>query len=171
MKETIRVGMVVRADATGLGNQSQDWVAQLPIAKVLVIWGQKEASPEIYKGLEMKICEYGVPNLEEIEWFLKDIDVLITLEIPYNWALIKEAKKKGIKTIINPNYEWLPIDIPEQPDLWLCTSILNYNTIQTKNKVYLPNQLTEMYLNLKNARKQKHSYLIMEMVELMEEMD
>lgn len=153
MKETIRAGMVVRADSTGLGNQSQDWISQLPIAKVLVVWGQKQASPEVYRGLEMRICEYGVPSLEEIKWLLEDIDVVITLETPYNWSLLSEAKKLGIKTIVNPNYEWIPIDIPEQPDLWLCTSILNYDTIQTDNKVYLPQPINRDIFKFKKRKK------------------
>jgi hypothetical protein len=153
MKDTIRIGMVVRADFTGLGNQSQDWVAQLPIAKVLVVWGQKQASPEIFKNLEMKICEQQVPSLEEINWLLEDIDLAITLETPYNWNLISEARKKGIKTIINPNYEWLPIDIPEEPDLWLCTNILNYETIQTENKIYLPQPINRDTFQFKKRKK------------------
>ena len=91
MKDTIRIGMVVRADFTGLGNQSQDWVSQLPIAKVLVVWGQKQTSPEIFKNLEMKVCEQQVPSLEEIDWFLKDIDVAMFLETPYNWSLDRKS--------------------------------------------------------------------------------
>jgi len=156
MKETIRVGMVVRADATGLGNQSQDWVAQLPVARVLITWfPQKEASPQIYDGLEARVCEQGVPNLEEIQWLLEDIDVVLTLETPYNWTLISEAKKKGIKTVINPNYEWLPIDVPHEPDLWLCTNVLNYDTIMGDNKVYLPQPINRDLFKFKKRKKAK----------------
>lgn len=154
MKDTIRVGMITRCDLTGLGNQSQDWVNQLPIAKVLVAWGQgKQSDPSIYKGLEMRICEYGSPSLEEVDWFLKDIDVALFLETPYNWNLISEARKRGIKTIINPNYEQLLIDIPEQPDMWLCTNTLNYKTINTENKVYLPQPINRELFQFKKRKK------------------
>jgi len=156
MKETIRVGMVVRADATGLGNQSQDWVSNLPIAKVLIVWGQdKQSHPEIYQNLNARICEQGSPSLEEVKWLLEDIDALICLETPYNWTLISEAKKLGIKTIINPNYEWLPIDLPEQPDLWLCTNTLNYETIQTPNKIYIPQPINREVFQFKKRKKAK----------------
>jgi hypothetical protein len=155
MKDTIRIGLVARADFTGLGNQSQDWAYQLPIAKVLVVWGFKEASPEIYQKFDMKICEVGVPNMEEIDWFLKDIDIAIFLETPYNWTLISEAKKRGIKTIINPNYEMLLIDLPAQPDLWLCTNILNFETIPTDNKIYLPQPINRDVFKFKKRKKAK----------------
>lgn len=154
MKDTIRVGMVVRADITGLGNQSQDWVMQLPIAKTLVVWTPyKEAFPQIYGKLDSRICEAGFPSVGDIEWLLKDIDVLICLETPYNWSLISEAKKKGVKTIINPNYEWLPRDIPEQPDLWLCTNRLNYDFIETENKVYIPQPINREVFQFKKRKK------------------
>lgn len=154
MKDTIRIGMVVRCDVTGLGNQSQDWVSQLPVSKTLVVWvPYKESFPQIYGKENSRICEAGFPSVGDIEWLLTDVDVVISLETPYNWSLISEAKKKGVKTIINPNYEWIPRDIPEEPDLWLCTNILNYNTIQTDNKVYVPQPINRDMFKFKKRKK------------------
>jgi len=42
----MKTGMICRADATGLGNHTQDWVNHLPIDKVLVVWGRKEFYPD-----------------------------------------------------------------------------------------------------------------------------
>lgn len=152
-EKEIRIGMVVRADATGLGNQSQDWVMNLPIKKVLIAWGEKPANPEIYSHLENRICEMGTPNLDEIDWLLKDIDLVLTIETPYNWNLIKKAKERGIKSIIAPNYEWLPIDVPEQPDLWLCYNILNFQFVPFPNKVYVPQPINRPFFPFKKRKK------------------
>ena len=152
-EQIIRIGMVVRADQTGLGNQSQDWVMQLPIKKVLVAWGQKQSDPSIYSGLEMRVCEYGIPTIEEIEWLLEDIDLVLTIETPYNWKLIKMAKDKGVKTIIAPNYEQLPEILPAQPDLWLCVNPLNYQYISSPNKVYIPQPINRDVFQFKKRKK------------------
>ena len=152
-EKIIRIGMVVRADTTGLGNQSQDWVMQLPIKKVLVVWGQKKASPEIYQHLESRVCEYGIPTIEEIRWLLEDIDIVLTIETPYNWKLISMAKEKGVKSIIAPNYEFLPSDIPCQPDLWLCYNKLNFDILPFENKVYVPQPINRDIFGFKKRKK------------------
>jgi len=116
----MKIGMIVRADVTGLGMHTQDWVNNLPIDKVLVVWGQKEFYPNIYAHKEMLVAKMGQPSLKEIDWLLKDIDIVLTIETPYNWSLISKAKEKGVKSVIAPNYEWIPKIVPAQPDLWLC---------------------------------------------------
>lgn len=152
-EKIVRIGAVVRADATGLGNQSQDWIMQLPIKKVLVAWGEKKSDPLIYSQLEMRVCEYGIPTLEEIDWLLKDIDIVLTIETPYNWNLISMARKKGVKSIIAPNYEWIPEIIPEQPDLWLCYNPLNYEEVPFSNKVYVPQPVNREIFGFKKRKK------------------
>ena len=153
-EQIIRVGMVVRADQTGLGNQSQDWVRNLPIKKVLVAWGEgKKSDPSFYSQVEMRVCEYGIPTIEEIDWLLTDIDLVLTIETPYNWNLIKKAKDKGVKSIIAPNYEQLPEMIPAQPDLWLCYNLLNYQQVPFENKVYVPQPIDRTAFQFKKRKK------------------
>lgn len=149
----IRIGAILRADATGLGNQAQDWAANLPIQKGLVVWGEKPSDPSVFAGLKLRVCEMGIPTLNEADWLLEDIDLLLIWETPYNWSIIKKAKEKGVKTIINPNYEWQLMDIPEEPDLWLCTNILNYDTIATSNKVFIPQPINRGIFPFKLRKK------------------
>ena len=153
----MKISMVVRADATGLGNQCQDWVMNLPIEKVLVTWGNKEFNPEVYSHLEVVVCEEGMPSIKEIDWLLKDTDLVITIETPYNWSLISKAKKKGVKTIIAPNYEWFPLKVPEAPDLWLCYNSLNYDTVP-EPKVYVPQPINRGVFSFK-LREKAHTFL------------
>lgn len=153
-EQIIRVGMIVRADMTGLGIQSLDWVINLPIKKVLVAWGTgKQSEPMAYSQYEMRVCEYGMPTLEEIDWLLTDIDLVLTIETPYNWKLISRAKERGIKTVIAPNYEQQLEIIPAQPDLWLCYNILNYEQLPYENKVYVPQPVNRGVFKFKKRKK------------------
>lgn len=134
----IKIGLVCKADNSGLGSLSQDFYKYLNPIKVLTIFGGYENHPERFpNGI---ICNIGMPTLEQIDEFLKDIDVVLTFETPYNWNLISEARKRGIKTIIIPNYEWTTNNPPVEPDLWLCPSKLDYNILKEegRNVEYLP---------------------------------
>jgi len=138
MQKEIRLGLIARCDDGGLGSLSQDFYKYLNPTKVLIIYGGYENHPERFpNGI---ICNAGMPNLEQIDEFLKDIDIFITFETPYNWSLISEAKKRGIKSIIIPNYEWTTNDPPVEPDLWLCPSLLDYDIFKAegRNAEYLP---------------------------------
>lgn len=147
--------MVVRADAGGLGNQCQDWIKHLPIDKVLVVWTRNQFNPEIYAGKEMLVAERGIPSLKEIDWLLEDLDVVLTIETPYNWNLISRAKEKGVKSVIAPNYEWIPKIVPVQPDLWLCYNPITSNYIPWDNKKFVIQPIDTGMFPFKKRKKAK----------------
>lgn len=151
----MRLGILARCDATGLGMHTQDWVNHLPIDKVLVVWGQKKFQPKIYAHKEMLVTEHGNPSLKEIDWLLEGIDVVLTIETPYNWSLISKAREKGVKSVIAPNYEWIPKLVPEQPDLWLCYNPLTPDYVPFPNKVYLPQPIDIKQFKFKKRKKAK----------------
>lgn len=138
MEKQFRLGLVARCDDSGLGSLSQDFYNYLKPEKVLSIYGRYSNHPERYPNAI--ICQQGMPTLEQIKDFIKDIDVLITFETPYNWNLISEAKKAGVKTVIIPNYEWTSANPAVEPDLWLCPSKLDYDIFKAegRNVAYLP---------------------------------
>ena len=138
MQKKFRLGLVARCDDSGLGSLSQDFFKWLEPEKVLTVYGRYNNHPERFPNAI--ICNQGMPNLKQIKDFLKDIDILLTFETPYNWNLISEAKKKGIKTVIIPNYEWTTANPSVEPDLWLCPSKLDYKIYseEGKNAIYLP---------------------------------
>lgn len=139
MEKKYRLGLVVRCDDSGLGSLSQDFYKYLEPDKVMSIYGRYSNHPERFPN--SIICNQGLPSLQDIKNFIQDIDVLITFETPYNWNLISEAKKNGVKTIIVPNYEWTVEYPPVEPDLWLCPSTLDYDILKEDGKTnieYLP---------------------------------
>jgi len=143
MKNQIKIGLVARADNSGLGTLSRSFYKNLLIDKVLVVYNNAYPfEPEIYQN--PIVCQHGMaPSLEEIKEFLKDLDLVITFETPYNWNLFSEARKRGVKTVLIPNYEWLPQTLPVVPDLFLCPSKLDYeevknNTATVSEVKYLP---------------------------------
>jgi len=139
MNKELKIGLVARCDIGGLGHLSYDfWKNIYEITKELIVMSGRLDNPYLYpKGI---LCAIGRPTLEEIDEFLKDINIVLAMETPYNWNIFSMAKKRGIKTILMPNYEWSEVITPVIPDMYLCPSKLDYKIFKdypTKVK-YLP---------------------------------
>lgn len=120
--------IIARADLTGLGIQSRNWVRLLNPHKVIVI------NSRPFNNNEQHFEWYNRPNAYRVDGFvktgeinsiLKDIDVLLTFEIPYNYQLISAARSRGIKTIIQNNWEFT--DYLRQPELPLPDLLVNHS--------------------------------------------
>lgn len=127
----MRLGIIVRSDNTGLGYQTKQLTDMLKPDKVMLIdfspHNNNKQHPEWYKDYEV-INVLGIPDSRDIERFLKDLDVVFSCETFYNNdEFILTAKQKGIKTILQYNYELfgnlskknmaLP-DVLVSPSLW-----------------------------------------------------
>jgi glycosyltransferase involved in cell wall biosynthesis len=120
----LRIGIVARVDNGGLGSMTYDFWKNIPeITKELVVAvGKKD---EDFKRYPKAIVTWG-PKLEAIDEFLKDIDMALIFETPYNWNVIKMARDRGIKTVLIPMYEWTNPEPPIHPDMYLCPSLLDF---------------------------------------------
>jgi len=134
-----KIGIIARIDNGGLANLTYDfWKHIHEITKALVIVSNSPYQ-DFKRYPEQIICQ-GFPTLEQIEEFLKDIDIVLAFETPYNWNVISMAKERGIKTILMPMYEWTEENPPIEPDLYLCPSLLErdiYKYYPTKSE-HLP---------------------------------
>src|SRR5690348_15121248 len=145
----MRIGLIARADATGLGIQSKEFYDHIP-CKVLIIDSSALApleilkpNPQWYPGSRMYRLQPGfgmrggIPY-PEIEEFIKDIDLLFAMETPYDYNIFLACRERGIKTVLQLNYEFLdfPSHLPP-PDLFAAPSKWHYDLIPDK-KVFLP---------------------------------
>ena len=137
-KNNLRIGLIARADNSGLGKLSEDFYNNLPIAKTLALKHPHYHNyPE--KFPKARFAKMGNPTLEEIDWLLEDIDLVLTFETAYNWNLFSRAKEKGVKTVLVPMYEFTRVELPEEPDLYLCPSLIEYDIYsKVGNAKYLP---------------------------------
>jgi hypothetical protein len=126
----MRLGIIARSDNTGLGNQTKELVDMLKPTKILLIdstpFNKNNQHPEWYKDYDC-IRSTGFPTLQQIKLFLKEVDVVISCETFYDQNFVRYAKKYGVKTILQYNYELfgnlaapnLPLpDILLSPSVW-----------------------------------------------------
>ena len=135
----MRLGIIARSDNTGLGNQTMELVKMLNPDKILLINSQffnnNKQHPEWYKDYNVIETRKGMPRTNEVLAFLENIDVVISCETFYHLELVDLAKQKGIKTILQYNYELFGhLAHPEWtlPDVLLAPSIWNLDVIMEK---------------------------------------
>ena len=132
----MRIGLIARDNNRGLGIQSFEFYQHIKPYKTLIIdidgEGEKKC-PERYSGDKVRRVNNNRID-KEIEWFLDGVDLIFTIETFYSNEILKEARKRKIKTCIQGNWEWYS---GEKVDLYLAPSLWNYKIIP-EPKEYLP---------------------------------
>ena len=106
-----KLGLIVRMDDSGLGNQTRNLAYALKPSRLLIInsqsFNKSVQHPEWYEGWEDKIETDGFPNKKQMNDFLEGMDSILTCEIPYGYDLFTFAEMKGVRTYLQYNYEFL----------------------------------------------------------------
>jgi glycosyltransferase involved in cell wall biosynthesis len=131
------LGIIARSDNTGLGNQTRELVKMLNPDKILLIDSQhfngNEQHPEWYKDYNVTTTTRGFPTKPEVIEFLRGIDVVLSCETFYRQDFLHYTKRRGIKTILQYNFEFLlNMSVPEAelPDVLLAPSLWNIDQIE-----------------------------------------
>lgn len=124
----MRLGIIARADLTGLGIQSRNWVRLLNPEKLIVInstpFNHNQQHLEWYQN-RGGILVNGFIKPNEIIPILNNLDAILTFEIPYNYELFRVAKARGVKTILQNNWEFT--DYLYHPALPLPDLMMNHS--------------------------------------------
>lgn len=123
----MRLGLLARADKTGLGYQTRDYYNHLKPHKTIIIdISSLNGQPQYYGWYQNAHLIHGIPHNNQLRGILSDIDVLLTAETPYNPNLFKVAREMGVKTVCVENPEFFDQfkypDIP-LPDLIILPSV------------------------------------------------
>lgn len=130
------VGMICRYDNSGVGTLSWEFARHVKPKKVLLVENNvHQLFPERYKDFDTR--KLTTPDAKTIDWFLDGIDVMFTIETPYYYPIIKECRKRGIKTMLYTMFEMTPEVMPLHFDLYVCPSKLDYE-VMPDPKVFIP---------------------------------
>ncbi|MEX2116825.1 MAG: glycosyltransferase [Bacteroidota bacterium] len=145
--EKLRIGLFgAQASNKGLGIQTWEFFRHIKPAKTVVIdisdLNGMPVFPERFPGA---VVHKGLPTMELIDEFLKDLDLVFTCETPYDWELgyylFHTARKLGIKTVLAPNWEFSDYhqrpNLPK-PDLFALPSMWHWEEFPYANKTFLP---------------------------------
>lgn len=122
----MKLGIIVFANNSGLGNQTRRLTYMLKPDRILVIDSSKFSKNKVqnyswydnFTGYKVD----GFPTTHEVKVFLNSLTHVLVAENPLNFSLLTLAKEAGIKTYIQSNYEFC--DHLAHPELTLPTKFL-----------------------------------------------
>jgi glycosyltransferase involved in cell wall biosynthesis len=126
----MRLGLIARADNSGLGVQCWEFSRHMQPAKTLVIDVghlhndttdcNKATYLDRYPGAT--VSKGWSPEALLLTQWLRDLDVVFSAEIFYNDVLVSLARRMGVRTVLQPNFEFLrPYPLPDMlavPSRW-----------------------------------------------------
>lgn len=148
----IKIGLIARGDKSGLSIQTQDFYRHMNPSKVLLLdlehLNRQRTDRSLYPGaMFLPYVPYpstgaGSPAMRGIiNEFLDGLDVVFSCETFYDYYLIEEAQRRGVKTILQYNFELMDyIHSPQlpKPDLFMAPSMWRYDDVPFDNKVFVP---------------------------------
>lgn len=146
----MKIGLIARADNTGLGIQSKGFYDNIQCTALVVDMspmgpGLQMLIPDLGRYPGQRVVKVNPPHhlmgwmpKNVINEFLDGLDVVFAMETPYDYSIFALCRARGIKTILQPNYEFLdfPSGLPT-PDLFAAPSLWNFNNIP-EPKIFLP---------------------------------
>jgi hypothetical protein len=127
----MRLGAIARMDQGGLSWQTLAITRMLTPARVMVVDSRPfngssvKQFPERFDGYDQMRVE-GFPTDTQCHQFLDGLTHVLTCETPYNYELLAEAERRGIKTFLQFNFEFL--DALSRPEVPLPTMFLAPST-------------------------------------------
>ena len=140
-------GAIVLATNQGLGYLAKDFFDNGIIDRVLIkSHSLRENHPEWYgdKGKWL--------NSENYDWFFEGLKAVVYFEEPFEWKLLLEARKRGIKNVLVPMYECTRFPFPYEPDVILCPSLIEMDLYRGKNTILSQIPVKENWKLRKRAR-------------------
>lgn len=132
----MKLGLIARADNSGLGNQTWEFFKHMDVAKTMVVdisefngYRQYPDRYDVSTGEVMHVK--GFPKSDVVNQFLADLDVVFIAEAAYNPYLYTRARELGVKTAVQYNYEffdWYNPDMP-RPDMLIAPSWWHYEEV------------------------------------------
>lgn len=145
----MRIGLIARADKTGLGIQTNEFFKHMKPDKVMVVdlhhCSNQHPDLSLYPDCNLTLWhDRRYPGTEivhdpVVDEFLRDLDIVFTCETPYNYYLYVKAKEMGVKTVQQFNYEFLDYlylnNLP-YPDMLASPSLWHFNDVKQKFQYY-----------------------------------
>lgn len=130
----MRIGLIARADNTGLGNQTYEFYRHMKPHKTMVVdISHLNGNINHFDRYPDGQVIQGFPKSHNIDEFLQDLDVVFVAESPYNYYLYQRARELGVKTAVQYNYEffdWYSHPNLPTPDMLIAPSRWHYDKVE-----------------------------------------
>ncbi|WP_029926384.1 glycosyltransferase [Nocardia otitidiscaviarum] len=103
----MRIGLIARAENSGLGIQTWEFARHMQPAKTLIIRPHSDRGFYPQRFDEDASIVQGLPGTRHLHEFVDGLDVIFTCETPYNYELFSIAAAAGVASVLQFNFEFL----------------------------------------------------------------
>jgi Glycosyl transferases group 1 len=142
----VRLGLIVRCDRRGIAVQTAELHRHLRPAKTLCVLMGPDLTPyeerpgdfpgattATYNGITGKLDD------DALDWLLTDVDVVLTVETPYDWRVYEWGRERAIATVVHANPElYLHEREPSLPRPTLVVVPTTWRMDHMPGSVYMP---------------------------------
>lgn len=122
----MRLGVLGYADHSGLGQMTESLIRHLGVQRHLAPSNKgKTKTWEHDLAPHTRRCNDWTPTPDDLDWFLSDVDLVLTVETDYGSHLAEAARIRGIKSILLPMWEYFG-DPPVYPGYSLYIGVSKY---------------------------------------------
>lgn len=140
-EKEMKIALLAYSTDTGLGIQTQSFYKHMQPHKTLIADLSRLNGMTTHHdrfGDDAQVFK-GIPDCNAMEWLTDDVDLVFVCETPLNYCLFEKAEKKGVKTILQYNYEFLDYlqnaDLPKPSVLAAPT---NWHQKDVKKRKFAP---------------------------------
>lgn len=145
----MRIGLIARADNSGLGIQCLEFARHLRPVKTLVIdvghlhnnTTDCNKATHLNRYSAATISKGWEPSEQLLARWLEGLDVVYSAETFYSNEFPELAQLMGVRTVLHYNHEFLAhLDNPHlpEPDVFAAPSMWRYEEVPFTNKEFLP---------------------------------
>ena len=120
----MKVGTLAYAVEQGLGILAKSFVDHNIVTDVLVVDHYSRPMQDWYPMASVTPMRPSF-NKQLVQEFCAEMDVMLFFETPFDWDLIPFCRQQGVVTTLMPMYECMPAEIPQEPDWYICPSLLD----------------------------------------------
>lgn len=155
------IGLIARSDNTGLGIQTHEFYKHIQPDKTMVVDVSKLNNLPLhnyrYPGAKVVTDQMSIADIKE---FLDGLKVIFCCETPYNYDLFRIARNRGVKIILQYNYEFLDMKRAADiyyPDVFAAPSEWHIEDVKKefRNVLHLPVPVNRELLLFAEKKKYK----------------
>lgn len=141
------IGSVVLATDQGLGYLAKDFYDNGIMSRVLIREHSSRTSHEEWYGDNAKPM-----HANNYDWFFEGLKAVLFFETPFDWKIVLEARKRGVRTVFMPMHECSQYPFPYFFDQVIAPSLLEMEKYPEYNPVFLPVPVSVPWKERKEAK-------------------
>lgn len=123
---SLKVGTICYATEQGLGLLARDFINNGVVTDILIVHhSSHKTHEEWYNGATVIRADQWTKERRTVCQFIEKQNAMLFFETPFYWNGLDHCRQVGVRSVLMPMYECMPVHLPSQPDIIISPSLLD----------------------------------------------